>query len=137
MHSAVYRVYYEDTDAFGIMYHARHIAFAERARADAMRDAGGSVSTLAAEHGLGFVVRRLSVAYRASLKLDDAVRVTTALRHLRGASCALEQVLWRDDIQAAVLAVDLACVTLGDARPARIPPRWCGVLETLRDVDQA
>jgi len=134
VHSASYRVYYEDTDAFGIMYHARHIAFAERARADALRALGGAASALAEAHQLGFVVRRLEIAYRASLKLDDLVRVTTRLRDRRGASCVLEQVLWRDDAMAAELVVELACIGLATQRPARIPPRWCDVLDELRNV---
>ena len=130
-HDIAFRVYYEDTDAGGVMYHAKYLAFAERGRTEAMRSLGAPVNELLADFGIGFFVGDLRISYRRPLRLDDLVTVTTWLRELGGARCRLRQSLTCQGALAASLEVTLACIRVIDHKPARIPPLWRGVLEGL------
>ena len=118
------RVYYEDTDAGGIVYHARYLAFAERARTEAMRDGGMPHDELATQHGLIFVVRRAEMDYLRPARLDDLVTVHTETVALGGASIVARQTFAVGDQPVGVLKVKLACIRQADGRPARIPDRW-------------
>src|SRR5579871_5424679 len=80
------RVYYEDTDAGGIVYHANYLRFAERARTEAMRDAGAPHAEMSAQAGLIFVVHRVELDYWAPARIDDSLIVLTRLHSLRPAS---------------------------------------------------
>ena len=122
------RVYYEDTDAGGIVYHARYLAFAERARTEWLRALGLTHIELREEHGLIFVVRRAEVDYQRPARLDDWLVVTTTVAKVGGASCVLRQEVARDEGPSAVVTVRLACVRAEDGRPARWPDRWMEVL---------
>ncbi|GCD73289.1 tol-pal system-associated acyl-CoA thioesterase [Acetobacter pasteurianus] len=130
-HSIDFRIYYEDTDAGGIVYHARYLAFAERARTEAIRSLGMPASSLQEEYGLVFVVRDARLAYKMPLKLDDIVTVTTRLIDLRAASCRLDQLCTRGDDICAQVEVGLTCVKVSDGRPARFPPLWRDLLQKL------
>ena len=130
-HDAEFRVYYEDTDAGGVMYHATYLAFAERGRTEAMRSLGAPVAALLNDFGLGFFVSDLRIAYRRPVHLDDLVQVTTWLQSLGGARARLRQSLTCEGTVAADLEVTLACIRVADNKPARIPPLWRGVLERL------
>ena len=122
-HTYSLRVYYEDTDAGGVVYHARYLGMAERARTEALRDAGAPHAELASAHGLTLVVHRLAVEYRRPARLDDLLAVETSLAAVSAARLSLRQTIRRDATTLVTLAVDLACVDTG-GRPARIPPRW-------------
>jgi len=104
------RVYWEDTDASGIVYHANHIKFAERARTEALREAGLNQSSLWDTQGIGFVLRRLSCDYTKPARLDDALVVTTHLKEFGKASITLEQVVTRNEDVLATLIVKLAII---------------------------
>ena len=129
-HHAV-RVYYEDTDAGGVVYHARFLAFAERARTEAMRDLGAPHAELMRDHGLGFVVRRADMDYLRPARLDDALDVVTGPWVLGGARVTVAQRIERSGRPLVTLRIMLAAVG-ADGRPARIPARW---LVALRGVD--
>ena len=122
-HTYSLRVYYEDTDAGGVVYHARYLGMAERARTEALRSAGAPHAELASAHGLAFVVHRLAVEYRRPARLDDLLCVDTTLAAISAARLSLRQTIRRDATPLVTLAVDLACVD-STGRPARIPPRW-------------
>ncbi len=122
------RVYYEDTDAGGVVYHASYLRFAERARTEALRDAGAPHAEMERLHGTIFMVRRVEIEYLRPARLDAWLRVATSVEQLGGASTRLRQVVSDGDITVAVLTVGLVCVGLGDGRPARIPARWHAVL---------
>ncbi len=122
-HTYSLRVYYEDTDAGGVVYHARYLGMAERARTEALRDAGVPHAELAAAHGLAFVVHRLAIEYHRPARLDDLLAVETAVAALSPARLSLRQTVRRDVTTLVTLSVDLACVA-ADGRPARIPARW-------------
>jgi len=123
-HSYALRVYYEDTDAGRVVYHATYLRFAERARTEALRDLGAPHAEMASQHGLMFMVRRVKVDYLAPARLDDSLLVVTETRSIRAASAVLRQSVTRGGRVLAVLDVELVCVRAADARPARIPPRW-------------
>ena len=118
------RVYYEDTDAGGVVYHARYLAFAERARTEAMRQTGASHDELSTQCGLIFVVRRAEMDYLRPARLDDLLTVTTHTVAVGGASIVLRQSFAVGELPIGVLRVKLACIGKGDGRPARIPERW-------------
>ncbi len=118
------RVYYEDTDAGGIVYHARYLAFAERARTEAMRATAPPHDELATRHGLIFVVRRAEMDYLRPARLDDVITVTTETVALGGASLRVRQGFAVGGREIGVLTVRLACVRAADGRPARIPQPW-------------
>jgi acyl-CoA thioester hydrolase len=116
------RVYYEDTDAGGIVYHANYLQFAERARTETLRRLGIDQSRLRDEHDVIFIVRRCTIDYRAPARLDDALEVRTRMTGWRGASIEAEQTVHRRGEDGALVALDLtiACVN-GRGRPVRIP----------------
>jgi acyl-CoA thioester hydrolase len=118
------RVYFEDTDAGGVVYHARYLAFAERARTEAMRDAGIPHSELVAEHGLMFMVRRIEMEYLRPARLDEELEVVTESLALGAATATIRQDFWLGERQAVALRIELACVRQHDGRPARIPSKW-------------
>jgi acyl-CoA thioester hydrolase len=132
------RVYFEDTDAGGVVYHASYLRFAERARTEYLRDLGLPHQQLIAREGLIFVVKRVVVEYHRPALLDDSLIVTTRPVKLGGASLALAQGVERsgsEGVQAiASLAVDLVCVRLADMRPARIPAGLRALLPVLDGV---
>lgn len=119
------RVYYEDTDAAGIVYYANYLKFAERARTEMMRCLGTEHRSLMREAGIAFAVRSCSADYLAPARLDDPLIVRTKIRELRGASMrAVQTVARRDSDGGETLLVEmeirLACMD-GNLRPARLP----------------
>ena len=119
-HVTSVRVYYEDTDAAGIVYYANYLKFAERARSELMRDiADGQYSRMVAE-GMHFVVRRCVVDYLGAARLDDLLEVHSRMLELRGASLSAEQIVRRGGRDLVTMTVELACLGPG-GRPARIP----------------
>lgn len=122
------RVYYEDTDAAGIVYHANYLRFAERARTEMLRAVGIAQSTLAREVGVAFAVRDCQIDYRAPARLDDLLEVRSRLVEQRGATLRAEQTIRRDGEDLVRLAVRVACVGR-DGRPVRLPAGLRGSLE--------
>ncbi|MCR9174657.1 MAG: tol-pal system-associated acyl-CoA thioesterase [Alphaproteobacteria bacterium] len=116
------RVYYEDTDAGGIVYHANYLKFAERARTEMLRAAGIDQSDMRDRHGLGFVVRRCTVDYLAPARLDDRLDVSCDLRAVRGAAIEIFQEVGKAGDAGPLVTLDLV-VALVDAegRPRRLP----------------
>ncbi|MDQ2805166.1 MAG: tol-pal system-associated acyl-CoA thioesterase [Pseudomonadota bacterium] len=125
------RVYYEDTDAAGIVYHANYLRYAERARTEAMRAMGAAHADLVRDCNLMFVVRRAELDYLRPARLDDRLEVVTEPVRLRAAAVTLRQSIRNDRGSCVVLAIELACVALGGNRPARIPPRWRAAFEQM------
>ena len=120
-HSLPLRVYYEDTDAAGIVYYANYLKFAERGRTEMMRALGFAHSSIRAETGTIFTVRRLSADYRLPARLDDALSVDTRIIEIAGATLLLDQEIRRDGAVLVALELLLACVG-HDGRPRRVPP---------------
>lgn len=122
------RIYYEDTDAGGIVYYARYLQFAERARTEILRLAGIEQSALRAQHDVVFAVRRCEIDYRRPARLDDLVEVRSRLTALRGAKLSAAQSIWRAGEELVRLAVEIAAVR-ADGRPTRIPAPVRAALE--------
>jgi acyl-CoA thioester hydrolase len=114
------RVYYEDTDAAGIVYHANYLRFAERARSEMMRLLGLESSTLMAREGIFFAVSRCTVDYLKPARLDDALEVHTRVIDVKRASLDAEQVVKREGAPLARLAFRLAVIDAG-GRAVRLP----------------
>jgi acyl-CoA thioester hydrolase len=130
------RVYYEDTDAGGVAYHASYLRFAERARTEALRAAGIPHADLLERFTLMFVVRRIEVDYLRPARLDESLTVLTEPLDVGGATVTLRQDVRGPDGSCAVLTVRLACVKPGEGRPGRLPPRWRAVLQDMREAAQ-
>lgn len=116
------RVYYEDTDAGGVVYYANYLRFAERARTEMLRRLGIESSSLMAEEGIAFAVRHCEADYRRPARLDDELEVRTRLINMGGASLELEQRIVRagNGSETVRLVLTLACMTAA-GKPARIP----------------
>jgi acyl-CoA thioester hydrolase len=133
-HCYAIRVYYEDTDAGGVVYHATYLRYAERARTEALRDLGVPHAELVERFGVMFMVRGLEVDYERGARLDAALTVETEVLEVGGATVRLRQTVRNKDGQrCAVLAVRLACVRLEGNKPSRIPPLWRERLAAMRD----
>lgn len=119
-HAIDVRVYYEDTDLAGIVYYANYLKFIERGRTEMLRAAGVSQSALKDGTGLVFAVVHVAVDYRAPARLDDLLRVETAVTALGGASLTMHQRVLRDSAVLVEATVRLASVG-PDGRACRLP----------------
>jgi acyl-CoA thioester hydrolase len=131
VHRFALRVYYEDTDAAGIVYYANYLKFAERARTEMLRAIGFEQEALRRETGRVFAVRHCSADYLAPARLDDSLVVTTRLTALGGASLAVAQDIVCDERVLVRLALRLACLD-ADGKPARLPPALRAALARFR-----
>ena len=132
------RVYYEDTDAGGVVYHANYLRFIERARTEALRALGIPHAELVEHFCLMFVVRRIEMDYLAPARLDDSLTVLTSVKAVGGASVRLHQsVTAADGSVLAAATVHLACVNPGQAKARRIPARWRDALRAMCDSGAA
>lgn len=135
VHQFPIRVYYEDTDALGIVYYVNYLKFAERARTEMLRLRGHDQYDLLAEQGIGFTVRRCEVDYHAPARLDDLLEVQSSLVALRGASLNLNQSVMRDGVLLAQLKLKIACVDAA-GKAVRVPDEIRALFESP-DGDRA
>src|ERR1700709_1351808 len=110
IHRYPFRVYYEDTDAGGVVYHANYLRYAERARTEALRDIGAPHADMLERFGVMFMVRSLEVDYERGAGPDGSLTVETEVLEVGGATVRLRQTVRNKDGVCAVLAVRLACV---------------------------
>jgi acyl-CoA thioester hydrolase len=115
------RVYYEDTDAGGIVYYANYLKFFERARTEWLRALGVQQQRLLDEEGVAFVVRKASVDYIAAARLDDELQVTLRIEKLGRASIQFVQEAWRGDVLLATADVKVGCIDAATMRPRSLP----------------
>lgn len=126
------RVYWEDTDAGGVVYHAQYLAFLERARSEWMRALGHGQELLRDVHGLVFAVRAMRIDFRSPARLDDLLDVTVELRECRRASLVLAQSIRRDDDALLLDAeVRVAALDAPTFRPRAIPAPLFAALAPL------
>lgn len=114
------RVFYEDTDAAGIVYYANYLKFAERARTEWLRQLGFDHIRLKRDHGLVFAVRRASADYIKPARLDDLLDVRTAVTKVAGATVEMAQDVYLGDTHLVAVQVKLACLDSAGA-PMRMP----------------
>jgi len=129
VHLLPVRVYYEDTDFTGLVYHGNYVRYFERGRSDFLRMAGVSHSDLlVGEAPSAFVVTRMEIDFRLPARIDDALLVHTTYDSARGARLFVTQKIIRDGALIAEAVVEAACISLG-GRPRKPPP---GLVERLK-----
>lgn len=122
-HRLVQRVYYEDTDFSGVVYHARYLHFMERARTDYLRLLGVEQATLAIagdSEGLVFVVHRMEIDFKAPARMDDVLTVVTTTEKAGGAKMVLHQEIRREGTLLIAAKVIIAVIN-AQGRPRRLP----------------
>ena len=125
------RVYWEDTDAGGVVYHAQYLAFMERARSEWMRGLGLGQDLLRSRDDLVFAVRAMTTDFRAPARLDDQLQVSVRLLECRGASLVLAQRVERHGQLLVEASVRIAALRADSFRPCPIPPALAARLATL------
>ena len=125
------RVYWEDTDAGGVVYHAQYLAFLERARTEWMRAQGHGQDRLRKELDLVFAVRSMRIDFRLPARLDDALQVTVALRECRRASLVIAQSIRRGDTLLLDAEVRVAALSAAGFKPVPIPQPLYDALSVL------
>jgi acyl-CoA thioester hydrolase len=115
------RVYWEDTDAGGVVFYANYLKFFERGRTEWLRSMGFGQQRLRDENGVIFVVADTAVRYLRPARLDDLLDVTVRLRDAGRASLAVDQQAWRGDVLLAEGKIRIGCVEPGTFHPQRIP----------------
>jgi acyl-CoA thioester hydrolase len=119
--SEKFRVYYEDTDAGGIVYHANYLAFFERARTDFLRDLNIHQSDLVKNEKVIFVVRRCEIDYLSPARLDDLIEVSAEVTKISATSLIMHQEMKKDDKLLAAMDVVIVCIDSENFRPKKIP----------------
>ena len=114
------RIYYEDTDAAGIVYYANWLRFLERGRTELLRVLGQEHSALREERGINWVVRRCTIDYLKPARLDDTIEIVTRCGELRGASLDMIQEARRQGETLVHAELMVACMNAG-GRPVRLP----------------
>ncbi len=125
------RVYWEDTDAGGVVFYANYLKFFERARTEWLRALGIEQQTLADTSGVVFVVRSTAVEYNAPARLDDQLEIRTHIERVGPASVQFAQEAWRGDLLLASGNIRVGCVEKSTFRPAPIP---APVLATIKNA---
>lgn len=125
------RVYYEDTDAGGVVYYANYLKYAERARTEFIRALGVNQQEALAEDMCGFMVRSLNIEYKAPAVLDDLLAVSCELIEMKGAGAEMKQEIYCGDKLLAKIEIKLAYVSLSKKRPVRIPEEFVKKVESL------
>ncbi len=126
------RVYYEDTDAGGVVYYANYLKFFERCRIEWMRSAGYDQCQLALDAGIGFVARKATCEYLRPAHLDDLLTVGLEVEKLTRVRVIFRQHVRRGDDELVTGTVEIACVDMATMKPAPIPDFLYSKLEALK-----
>lgn len=129
-----FRIYYEDTDAGGVVYYANYLKFAERARTEMLREAGINQSQLLSEEQRCFVVRHIESDFLLPARFDDLITVHTSLTSLQGATLQIVQQIKRNAELLITMKVLIACVNSTSMKPARIPAWIREVLDSTGEL---
>jgi acyl-CoA thioester hydrolase len=127
------RVYWEDTDAAGIVFYANYLKFFERARTEWLRSLGFDQERRRSATGIAFVVTETAVRYRLPARLDDMLEVTVQVDRLGQASLGVMQQAWRGSDLLAEGTIRVGCVELGTFRPRRVPD---DILEKIQNTQR-
>jgi acyl-CoA thioester hydrolase len=122
------RVYYEDTDAAGVVYYANYLKFMERARTEWLEGLGFPLAAFEREHGVAFVVRRAGIDFLAPARLNDRLDVTVEVLDRGASRIELEQKVLRGAAELATAHITLACLDTARWRPTRLPGPLAGML---------
>ena len=120
-HTIDIRIYYEDTDAGGVVYHANYLKFGERARSEFLRHIGHQCSTLAKDLSTLFVIKHIEVEYIRPAFLDEALQVITTITEMKNSSFKMRHKITKHQEVVCDLYVTLVCVDTNTLKPLRIP----------------
>ena len=121
VHRVSVHVYFEDTDACGIVYYANYLRYAERARSEMFSGFGIRSSDLIKNLGVALVVRHCSIDYRMPAKLDDHLIVDSVIKKIGGATIEIFQTIKKREQKLVTIDVRLGCVNLNNNKPVRLP----------------
>lgn len=127
------RVYYEDTDAGGVVYHSNYLNFMERARTEWLRSLGFEQTELLEQMGVMFVVHGLQMQYRKPAKFNDALIIHNRLLEIGRSLLKFEQVIKRGDETLTAATVDVVCIDADKFKPMRIPAIIRTSMQSLRE----
>ncbi|WP_287445716.1 YbgC/FadM family acyl-CoA thioesterase [Thalassospira sp.] len=127
-------VYYENTDAGGVVYHANYLAFAERARSAMLNLLGFTNRNIAERHKVAIAVRQCTLDFRRPALLEDRITVESRVIKVGGASLGFEQKIMRGDDELVVIEIYLACMSLEELRAQRLPDELRTVFNSCLDV---
>lgn len=131
------RVYWEDTDAGGVVYHAAYLRFTERGRTELLRAMGIEQTVLKHDTGVGFVVRSLEAEFLRPAVLDDQLTVVTEVVAVKGAQMTLAQRIEREGALIFTARVRLACLDLNAMKPVPIPAQIAAQFKALLALESA
>lgn len=129
------RVYFEDTDAGGVVYHANYLKFFERARTEFLRALGWSQRSLLEMKTCAFVVSDLSIQFKRPAKLDDELQIRTTLKSLRRASFVFDQRAYKGESLMAAAEVRVVCINPEKGAPTAIPSSIFDTIENMLSVE--
>ncbi|MEY4090829.1 MAG: hypothetical protein RLZZ496_11 [Pseudomonadota bacterium] len=131
-HQLVIRIYYEDTDFSGVVYHASYLRFLERGRTETLRARGIDQAALYGDGGIGalaFAVRHMAIDWLKPARMDDMITVETQIGSIKGASLSLHQRILRGD--AILMTAEVLVALVADGKPARMPAALRAKLEVI------
>lgn len=131
------RVYYEDTDGGGVVYHANYLKFMERARTEWLRCFGFEQTELKMEMGVIFVVRGLQLQYIRPARFNDELMVKTRLARVGRSLLEFEQTIWRGEEKLIEAKVDVVCVDAELFKPVSMPPSIRNTIQTTQNLEYA
>ena len=114
------RIYYEDTDAGGVVYHSKYLNFAERARAEFLRNLSLEQTFIKEKYNVQFLVKSLKVSYILTCKLDDKIKLVTDLESINRAKLCFRHTFYKDKKEISKILVTLCCVS-NTGKVARMP----------------
>ncbi len=126
MHQISVKIYYEDTDAGGVVYYGNYLRYLERARTEFLLDHGISVAEFH-HQGLFFAVTHVEISYKKPARLGDILNITTEIAEMKNASAVLKNLILRNDTLLVEASVTFACLDK-EGKPGRLP----GELRALR-----
>lgn len=123
------RVYYEDTDAAGVVYYANYLKFMERARTEWLRALGVEQTDLLGDHEVVFVVRNVAAKYHQAARFNDALLIESRIQQLTPVRIRFAQSVMRDGVQLVSSEVEVVCVNAMTFKPVKIPQHIIDLLE--------
>ena len=125
------RIYFEDTDSGGVVYHSNYLKFMERARTEWLRSIGIDQRHLKQDSHIMFVVHRIDIQFKLPARFNDELIVKSELKDIGSSKIEFRQMIYRNDKMLIDASVDIACIDSEKFKPVRIPPTIKQTMESL------
>jgi acyl-CoA thioester hydrolase len=125
------RIYFEDTDSGGVVYHSNYLKFMERARTEWLRSVGINQHLLKNHDHIMFVVHRIDIQYKLPARFNDDLIVKSELKDIGSSKIEFRQMIYRDNEMLIDASVDIACIDSEKFKPVRIPSTVKEIMESL------